>query len=378
MYQVNFLEGIAPHSHKRTKTLFVFLLIFSLTLAPFVEVTADASAEYPYPAPTLLSPENGNSTDQTKPIIAGLSPNDSLIKIFIDGQLNGQFQVINHESGTANFAYEPFLNLKPGWHKVTASATGPKGKESQMSGAVNFFVEYPMPAPTMLQPVVDDQTTSSRPWFVGLTVNNALIKIYIDGQWSGQLTAKEHISGVTSFAYSTLFDITAGRHTVYAVAIDKNGKESKASNIVEFHIEKSSTTDSSDEDGTAEVKGEETTNGEETVMEETTEEEDGAMMTESGNEEEEICDDEDCATDEEEADTTTEENSNWPLIVGLMVLFVVLIIFIDNLVRKSRSDKSDSVKDNSNKKGSSGGSSKPEDNKPTPDELFPPPPPDLK
>lgn len=382
MYQLNFSEGIANQQHKRTKTLFVFLLVLGLTIAPLAQVTANASVEYPYPAPTLLTPESGSTTNQTKPIIAGLSPNDSTIKIFIDELLNGQFQVVNHRSGTANFAYEPFLNLKPGWHQVNATATNNKGKESPRSETIKFFVEHPMPAPTMLQPVVNGQTTESRPWFVGLTVDNALVKIYIDGRWSGQLTVKDHVSGVVSFAYSTLFDITAGRHTAYAIAVDPSGKESQASNIVEFNIPDKKNINETTEQTTEEVKGEETINEDEATIENTegsdNTNEESENATENDSESVTDCDGEEDCDVEETGDTNEDEDSNWPLIVGLMVLFVVLIIFIDNLVRKSRSGKSDSGSSSSDGKNSSDGSSKGESKKPTPDELFPPPPPDLK
>jgi hypothetical protein len=100
--------------------------------------------EEPYPAPTLFQPVVNNKTVSTKPFITGLAVNDSLVKVFIDGELNGQFKVENHESGIASFAYQPFLDLDPTTkHLVHVTAVSSQGKESVYSNAVGFFVKAP-------------------------------------------------------------------------------------------------------------------------------------------------------------------------------------------------------------------------------------------
>ena len=100
--------------------------------------------EEPYPAPTLFQPVVNNKTVSTKPFITGLAVNDSLVKIFIDGELNGQFKVENHESGVASFAYQPFLDLDPTTkHLVHTTAVSPQGKESVYSNVIGFFVKTP-------------------------------------------------------------------------------------------------------------------------------------------------------------------------------------------------------------------------------------------
>ncbi|MBU0707282.1 hypothetical protein KKG41_02825 [Patescibacteria group bacterium] len=381
---MNFLDIEKKDTKTRTRAVFVLLLMFSLVLLPLAPGLAQADNELPYPAPTLLTPENGSTTEITKPVITGLSKNDSRVKIFIDDQLNGQFQVTNHSSGTANFVYEPFLDLKPGWHDIYATAVDTVGKTSPQSNVIKVLVEYPMPAPTVYQPVVNKDTTAGRPWFRGLAVNDSLVKVYIDGMLNGQLAIENQASGVADFAYRTYYDITPGKHTMFAVAVDPNGKESKYSEIISFVIPDQVLVDES----TAEVLGEETigdveepdeviSEEAETVIEES---EDTSEETETTSTETEetmsLADD----VDEEEGDeeTTDDEESNWPLVIGLMILAIVLIILIDNMVRKSRRDDSgkDSSMKSDNHSSDSGG--KPEAKKPTPDELFPPPPPDLK
>ena len=100
--------------------------------------------EEPYPAPTLFQPVVNNKTVSTKPFITGLAVNDSLIKVFIDKELNGQFKVENDESGIASFAYQPFLDLNPEEkHLVYVTAVSPDGKESSFSNVVGFFVKAP-------------------------------------------------------------------------------------------------------------------------------------------------------------------------------------------------------------------------------------------
>ncbi|MBU1074977.1 hypothetical protein KJ705_02770 [Patescibacteria group bacterium] len=105
---------------------------------------ASFMVEEPYPAPTLFQPVVNSKTVSTKPFITGLAVNDSLVKVFVDGELNGQFQVEDHESGVASFAYQPFLDLDPATdHLVYVTAVSPQGKESVYSNVVGFFVKAP-------------------------------------------------------------------------------------------------------------------------------------------------------------------------------------------------------------------------------------------
>ena len=66
--------------------------------------------------------------------------NDTKIKVFIDKILNGEFIVKNDESGTANFAYKPFVPLSSGNHLVYVTAIDDRGKESFWSNIIYFNV----------------------------------------------------------------------------------------------------------------------------------------------------------------------------------------------------------------------------------------------
>ncbi len=186
------------------------------------------------PAPTLIAPNELTVTAKTKPLIIGLTKSGTLVRIFIDDIYNGKTDILNDESDTANFAYQPFLNLSRGWHKVYAIAEDSTGRISQMSEIINFNIELPMPAPTMFRPVVNNDTSLSQPFIVGLAKNDSKIKIYIDKKYNGEFEVKNHLSGTANFAYKPVEPLSRGSHLVYAVAVDKRGKQSEWSNIVYF------------------------------------------------------------------------------------------------------------------------------------------------
>jgi hypothetical protein len=200
------------------------------------------------PAPTLIAPDERTITAKVKPLIIGLTKSGSFVKIFIDGIYNGKTEILNHQSGTANFAYEPFLNLSRGQHEVYAVAEDGFGKISQTSEIFHFNIEAPMPAPTMLKPVVNGNTTDNRPFIVGLAKNDSKIKVYIDKKFNGEFQVKNDPSGTANFAYRPIKPLARGSHLVYAVAVDQRGKQSGWSNIVYFSTKNSAITESAQEE----------------------------------------------------------------------------------------------------------------------------------
>jgi hypothetical protein len=239
------------------KTLRCVFNIF-LTLFFIVIFSAQANAETAVPpAPTLIAPNQTTVTAKVKPLIIGLTKKDTLVKIFIDDVYNGKTEILNHPSGTANFAYRPFLNLSPGQHKVYAIAEDSSGNASLVSAVLNFKIELPMPAPTLFKPVVNNNTSLNRPFVVGLAKNDSKIKIYIDKKYDGEFLVKNHPSGTANFAYKPLVALARGNHLVYAVALDKRGKESIWSNIIYFSTKNSAIAESADEarqEAVAEIK----------------------------------------------------------------------------------------------------------------------------
>jgi len=190
----------------------------------------------PLPAPTMIEPNRNTVTGKVKPLIKGLTTSNTFARVYIDGIYNGKTNIVSHESGTANFAYKPFLNLARGLHVAWAVAEDEAGRKSKASSVINFRVEQEMPAPTIFTPVVNSRTTSSRPFIVGLAKNDSLVKVFIDHKLSGQFQVTNHISGTANFAYQPFQTLAKGQHVVYTTAIDSRGKESCWSNIIYFTV----------------------------------------------------------------------------------------------------------------------------------------------
>lgn len=212
--------------------------------APSNEVKFSINA---LPAPTLIAPSGDLILGDSRPLIIGLAKNDTSVKIFIDDVFNGQTAILSHDSGTANFAYRPPVNLALGWHKIYLIAEDREGKTSPATLVLNFKIELPFPAPTMLRPVVNSSTVGARPFIVGLAKNDSKIKIYLDGKLEAEFAVINHLSGTANFAYKPAKALNRGGHSVYALAIDQRGKASKKSNTVNFPIRISAIAQSAEE-----------------------------------------------------------------------------------------------------------------------------------
>lgn len=377
MYKLCFASSLRPNKRRHlTRTLITPLVVFiamaSLVVNPALVLAKEIPQELPYPAPTLLSPANGSDTLQTKPLITGLAKNDSLVKVFIDGKLNGQFDVKNHASGTANFAYTPFLHLKPGVHEVFATATDVKGKQSPHSNRLRFMVEYPMPAPTLIETVTNAATTAARPWIVGFSKNDTVVRIYIDGRDDGEFMVQNSSTGTADFAYRTLYNLKPGQHTTYAVAIDRQGKESHYSDIITFTVPKPAPVQESTAQPKPEVKGDETQPAGQTNT--NTNGNSNSNGNSNGNDNTNAA--AGATNTNSTSGTNTEDNGNWPVVVGALVLAVVLIIVIDSLIRKRRKTDPGTQETLFGPLAPPGPDK--EKKEPAASQLFPPPPPDIR
>lgn len=185
-------------------------------------------------APTLLKPNAPVSS--TRPLITGLAANNTTVHIYIDGVYNGKIKPQYSASGVANFAYKPFLKLAKGYHRVYAIAENASGGKSSASNELNFRVELPMPAPTLIKVVVNKNTTYHKPFVTGVAKNNSVVKVFLDEKYDGKLSVKNHKSGTANFAYKPSKNLAAGNHQVFTTAVDSRGKESKRSNTVAFKV----------------------------------------------------------------------------------------------------------------------------------------------
>jgi len=99
----------------------------------------------PVPAPTLLEPQTGLVTTETKPIIKGLVHNKHLVKIYLDNQLVGEFLPEPHPSGVTSFSFVPDEELLPGLHTVYGRAINPHGQESGDSMILKWLAVSEVP-----------------------------------------------------------------------------------------------------------------------------------------------------------------------------------------------------------------------------------------
>ncbi len=208
----------------------VFTFLFNISFFNIVLATEEL------PAPVIVTPNESTITGKVKPTITGLTKSGTSVYVYIDGKYNGKTEILNDDSGTANFSYRPFLNLSVGSHSIYAIAGDNNGRKSEPSPAVNFNVELPFPAPTLFAPVVNKNTTVDKPFIVGLAKNNSIIRVFIDQKLFGEFKVNNDESGTADFAYLPFVGLTSGEHLVYTTAIDERGKESIWSNIIYFNV----------------------------------------------------------------------------------------------------------------------------------------------
>lgn len=322
-----------PTFWARAFYLLLVLLVLAVLITPRELFAAGISTP---PTPTLIWPENQDQTILGKPVIRGLTKNDTSVEVFIDGKLNGTAKVKNGGQGTASFSYQPFLSLKPGSHTISVRAWNSDAQaKSELSQLRTFVVEEPYPAPILYQPVVNEKTVSTKPFIVGVALNNSLIKVFIDGKLNGQFQLKNGRAKTASFSYQPFLDLDPNQgHLVYATASDSNGKESVYSNVIGFLVRAPQIAAAENPQvlGVADVI--EATTDEALEKEETTEEIKEPVEGETTTEEEL----------EEEADTEEETEDRNSTLIWWVILIIVIIIIAVNLRGRGKKDGSGGLK----------------------------------
>lgn len=220
----------------------------SLVLSIPAEISFPSELSFIPPAPTLVKPCEDDVIGKAKPFITGLTVNNTFVHVYIDGIYNGKTSVLTHKSGTANFAYKPFLNLSIGWHKAWTIAENTKGEKSKISNILNFKIEEPSVSPSLVAIEVNNSTLYDSPFITGLAKNNSLIRVFIDHELNGEFKVKNNESGTANFFYKPFLPLTRGGHLVYATAVDNRGKESKWSNVIYFSVKQPAIAQSAQEE----------------------------------------------------------------------------------------------------------------------------------
>lgn len=184
----------------------------------------------PLPAPTIIAPASSAVIGDNKPTITGLTTSGSAVYFYIDGNFVGKTEKLFDPTGTANFSFKIASNLSMGEHIITAVAEDQYARVSDVSSAIKFKIESPLPAPTLLEPMVINGGAT----IIGLTKNDTKVNIFVDNKLVGTVSPKAHVSGTANFAFKLAQNLTKNTISVYTTAIDNKGKESIFSNSLSF------------------------------------------------------------------------------------------------------------------------------------------------
>ncbi|MEA3398786.1 MAG: hypothetical protein U9R06_03535 [Patescibacteria group bacterium] len=187
------------------------------------------------PAPTLIQPDESIAISNSKQLITGLTISGTRVHVYVDGLYNGTIDNLVHESGTANFAYQPFLHLAVGHHDVWTVAEDGLSRISGKSNILHFKIERPFPAPTLLSLVKGNQG-DSKIVITGVAKNDSLISVYVDKTLDGEFSVVNHESGTANFTYALNTALAGDKHLIFATAVAGNGKTSQWSNFINYPV----------------------------------------------------------------------------------------------------------------------------------------------
>lgn len=209
-----------------------FLKIGVLLLA--LALPLQSKAVFSVIAPTILLPEAQKLTT-AKPLIAGVSVNDTAVEIYLDGSLAATVKTSNHPSGVGNFAWQPTIPLGLGEHDIKVKAIDQTGQiSSDFSKTININI-VPFGGPTFL--LADYvKTTSPFAYLQGVAHNNSTIKFFVDGALFDTFTLNSNPSGAVGFKHRLSVPITSGQHSLYLQAVDQTGRVSLPSKVKVLEI----------------------------------------------------------------------------------------------------------------------------------------------
>lgn len=178
--------------------------------------------------PHLIEPTEKTLTSNQKIAIEGTSLSGTWVHVYVDGQYNGKTGILYDNSGNVRFAYKPFLNLDYGTHSAYAIAESKADGQSLVSNVITFRIEKPMPAPV----IKTVYTSTGKLKVNGLSKSGSTVRIYVDRKLNGQIKTGQSKTGTSGFFYTSSKNITIGKHTIFATALDWRGKESPWSNQI--------------------------------------------------------------------------------------------------------------------------------------------------
>lgn len=241
--------------NKTFKNALFFTLFFVLFLL-FSPVKTEATG---IESPSLL---DVRITSEKRLQAEGLTPNNSRVLVYIDGKYkkSANIREINQEE-VNSFHYLSDHRIEPGRHKVMVVSQ--KHNSTIMSPPVDYdfqvFGDSPdseessskesdtgtfpdehtkdikTPTPILIHPH-SNNLSNVRPNILGLGANHTQIKIYLDGELLTETGFLYHPSGTAGFSVAPQRNLKAGKHQVWAQAVNSAGQASKRSNVLTFTI----------------------------------------------------------------------------------------------------------------------------------------------
>ncbi len=215
----NFFEKITRFG----VSLFCVLSIIAFANTANAKTQSAKHIETTINAPTILLPNQGPSTEQT-PLIAGVTQNNTYVDVYIDGAFSGSAKVKNSPNGTASWSYMPTDKLTPGIHTVSVLARNADGtKKSEKTPVHTIETVKSPPTPVLISAVVNNSTTYDKPFITGLSTNNLMVEVFINGKKDGEISPRQHPSGTANFAYKPSYNLEDGWYSIKARTKDSNG-----------------------------------------------------------------------------------------------------------------------------------------------------------
>lgn len=185
-------------------------------------------------SPTILSPKNDDvvSYDET---ITGAVSSGAIVRVYIDGVLDGEIKSWESKTGISAFFYKPKQYLSEGIHFVKAQAVK-NGFVSDFSREVLIIKESAYEAPVVRAPYYykDDYKT----FVVRGTANSKdTIDVYLDGKKIKTLNLAEskRKDNKVDFLYA-IHGLSEGKHSGYFVAYE-SGSAKRSYDSKKFYFE---------------------------------------------------------------------------------------------------------------------------------------------
>ncbi|WP_186132029.1 Ig-like domain-containing protein [Burkholderia gladioli] len=202
-----------------------------------VDISIDQVIDHAGAITGVLQP--GQATDDTQPEIKGKATPDSLVKVYVDGELAGSATT----DADGRWSWRPEAALAEGHHSITATSTGASG-ESDATKPFDIVVDITPPSPPTIESVADDvgpnqapvpdggYTDDTTPSLAGQAEAGAIVTIR-----DGDTVLGSTVSDANGrWSFTPAARLGDGEHVFTATAQDAAGNVSEAGSAYRVHV----------------------------------------------------------------------------------------------------------------------------------------------